>query len=214
MRIALINGSPKVKESASGSLLESLKAYFLGENLTPEDVVEIGLHKGALPGNALEELERADGLVFACPLYVDGIPAHLLSCLVQLEKAGWKKDGVHVYGIVNCGFYEGIQAEFALDILKNWCGKAGVIWGGGIGVGGGGGLAQMPDVKGGHGPKAPVEHALKEMGEKILQKEIQENTYVSVAFPRRLYKMAAQMGWRQMIKSNGGKAAYLGKRPE
>lgn len=72
----------------------------------------------------------------------------------------------------------------------------------------------MPDVKGGHGPKAPVEHALKEMGEKILQKEIQENTYVSVAFPRRLYKMAAQMGWRQMIKANGGKAADLGKRPE
>lgn len=214
MRIALLNGSPKVKSSASGSLLGSLKSYVLAGDSTLEDVVEIGLHKGVLPEKALEQLENADVLVFACPLYVDGIPAHLLSCLVQLEKTHWKKEALHVYGVVNCGFYEGIQAEFALDILRNWCVKSGVTWGGGIGVGGGGGLAQMPDVKGGHGPKAPVEHALKGMAEKILKKEKQENVYVSVAFPRRLYKMAAQMGWRQMIKANGGKAADLGKRPQ
>lgn len=213
MRIVLINGSPKEKSSASGSLLESLKSYVLAGDIKLEEAVEIGLHKTAVLENDLEKLENADALVFSFPLYVDGIPAHLLSCLVQLEKANWKKETVHVYGIVNCGFYEGIQTEFALSVLKNWCVKAGVTWGGGVGVGGGGGLAQMPDVKGGHGPKAPVENALKEMAEKIIQKETQENAYVSVAFPRRLYQMGAQMGWRQMIKANGGKAADLGKRP-
>ena len=33
---------------------------------------------------------------------------------------------------------------------------------------------------------------------------------VSIAFPRFLYKMAAQLGWRQMIKENGGKVKDLG----
>ena len=44
--------------------------------------------------------------------------------------------------------------------------------------------------------------------------ERQEDRYVSVAFPRFLYKMAGQMGWRQMIKANGGKAKDLGRQPE
>ena len=43
---------------------------------------------------------------------------------------------------MNCGFYEGIQAEFALDILRNWSLKTGLIWSGGIGIGGGGGFEQ------------------------------------------------------------------------
>ena len=40
----------------------------------------------------------------------------------------------------------------------------------------------------------------------------QENNYISVGMPRFLYKMAAQMGWRQAIKANGGKVRDLGKR--
>ncbi|MDE5820375.1 MAG: hypothetical protein K2I07_13835, partial [Lachnospiraceae bacterium] len=83
-----------------------------------------------------------------------------------------------------------------------------------IGVGGGGGLAQMPKVQGGHGPRGPIEKALQAMAVSILQQETQENQYVSVAFPRFLYRMAAQMGWRRWIKANGGKAKDLGRQPE
>ena len=81
-------------------------------------------------------------------------------------------------------FYEGIQAEFALDILQNWSAKTGLTWGGGIGIGGGGALAQMPSAENGHGPKAPIEKALRAMAGKILRREAQENNYVSIAFPR------------------------------
>lgn len=35
--------------------------------------------------------------------------------------------------------------------------------------------------------------------------------HVTVAFPRFLYKMAAEFGWRQMIKKNGGKTRDLRK---
>ena len=74
-------------------------------------------------------------------------------------------------------------------------------------------MTQMPTVKGGHGPKAPVEKALAAMADIISKGKTQDNLYVSVAFPRFLYKMAAQRGWRQMIKANGGNTKDLGKCP-
>lgn len=207
MRIALINGSPKVNSSASNTLLEDVKQY-LGENA---EVINFGFHSPTISKEVIEELAKTDVWVFAYPLYVDGIPGHLLSCLVQLEEVHIHNPGISIYGIVNCGFYEGIQAELALKLLQNWCTKTGFIWGGGIGVGGGGGLAMMPKMEPGYGPKAPIDKALAELSDVILKRQIQENNYVSVAFPRFLYKMGAQMGWRQMIKANGGKAKDLKK---
>lgn len=208
MKIALINGSPKVKNSTSGTLLEDLKYYCSGK----AEIIEVGLHSATISEKVKEELNTAEAWVFAFPLYVDGIPAHLLSCLVQLEEACLQNHETNIYGIVNCGFYEGIQAEFALKILQNWTTKGGYVWGSGIGVGGGGGLAMMPKMEPGQGPKAPIDKALSILADGILKKKMQENNYVSVAFPRFLYKLGAQMGWRQMIKANGGKKKDLNRR--
>lgn len=215
MKIALLNGSPKAKNSSSKILLADLKRSLLEQ---PE-IVETSLRSTTVSEKTVTELQTADVWVISCPLYVDGIPGHLLSCLAEFEKYHRKKynrengtseqHNIHVYGIVNCGFYEGIQAETALEILENWCAKAGFIWSGGIGVGGGGALAMMNSPKPGTGPKAPVDKALQAMADKILQRKIQPNCYVSVAFPRFLYKMAAQMGWRQLIRANGGRAKDL-----
>jgi len=210
MKIALINGSPKVNNSASGVLLEDLKRYW-GENV---EIVSFGFHSSIIPKEIIEELAKMDVWIFAYPLYVDGIPGHLLSCLIQLEEAQLQNLGIHIYGIVNCGFYEGMQAEFALKLLQNWCLKTGFIWSGGIGIGGGGGLAMMPKFEPGYGPKAPIDKALRSLSDMVLRKEVQNNKYVSVAFPRFLYKMGAQIAWRQMIKANGGKIRDLGKIPE
>lgn len=218
MRIALINGSPKVNNNASKILLTDLKRILAGhtQNFHSEkqEIQEIAMHNTVIAAETLELLKNTDIWVFACPLYVDALPAHLLSCLVQLEACDWPNRPTQIYGIVNCGFYEGVQAEFALNILQNWSARIGFTWGGGIGVGGGGALAQMPTVENGHGPKAPIEKALRAMTDKILLREIQENSYVSIAFPRFLYKMAAQMGWRQMIKANGGKRRDLALQPD
>lgn len=214
MRIALINGSPKTNKSSSGILLTDLKKCILDHVSVKTELKEICLRESTVSTKVLEEMKDAEVWVIACPLYVDGIPAHFLSCLIQLQECGWQNHKTYVYGIVNCGFYEGIQAEYALDIMRNWCIKTGLNWCGGLGVGGGGGLGKMPAASNGHGPKAPIEKALCAMTDKIFQREVQENIYVSVAFPRFLYKMAAQMGWRQMIKANGGKIRDLSKRPE
>lgn len=163
--------SPKVRSSASGILLEDLKAY-LGET----EVTEFGFHTDAVTKEEAETLNQADALVFLFPLYVDGIPGHLLSCLAGLEEISLenKSREIRVYGIVNCGFYEGIQAEPALQILENWCARAGYVWGGGVGIGGGGALAQMPKTKSGHGPREPIEKALKALAGTICTGRVQE----------------------------------------
>lgn len=210
MKITLINGSPKVTSSASGAIIDDLKRY-LGEKA---EVVEVGLHTATLTKDVIEKMAKTEAWVFVYPLYVDGIPGHLLSCLIQLEQARLQNPQIHIYGIVNCGFYEGVQAELSLNLLQNWSLKAGFIWSGGVGIGGGGGLAMMPKMEPGHGPKAPIDKALEAFSETILSKAVHDNCYVSVAFPRFLYRMGAQIGWRQMIKANGGKAKDLGKIPE
>lgn len=210
MRIALIDGSPKGHNSTSGMLLEDLKGY-LGDGA---EVVNFGFHSTAISREVIEELAGTDAWVFAYPLYIDGIPGHLLACLIQLEEACLPNRLIRIYGIVNCGFYEGIQAELALKLLRNWSIKAGFLWSGGVGVGGGGGLAMMPKLEPGHGPKAPVDKVLTDFSEAILNKKEQKNRYVSVAIPRFLYKMGAQKGWRKMIKATGGKSKDLGKIPE
>ena len=107
MKIVLINGSPKVKKSASSVLLEDLKIQLCEK----AQIVEAAFHTSTVSEETLEELRNADAWVFAYPLYVDGIPAHLLSCLVQLEEAHLKDRQIHIYGIVNCGFYEGTLSE-------------------------------------------------------------------------------------------------------
>ena len=249
MRIALVNGSPKVKDSASGILLQRLKPYLVGEGRekAPEKtetsdrlaaeaskkeaadtetgeqvrqirVAEISLRGMTVSKETVKELYNADAWVVACPLYVDCLPAHLLSCLAELEQCGREYNGkcagreICVYGIVNCGFYEGVQAEPALHVMQNWCSKSGFVWGGGIGVGGGGALGMMTDVPDGKGPMTSIDRQLKAMAERVTERGIQDNCYTSVAFPRFMYRAAAQMGWRQGIRANGGKPKDLGRR--
>lgn len=203
MKIALINGSPKVNNSASKILLADLKriltAHTQNSPAEKNEILEIDMHNTVVSTEALKMLHDSDTWVIVCPLYVDGIPAHLLSCLVQLETCDWTDCPIRIHGIVNCGFYEGIQAEFALDILQNWSAKSGLTWGGGIGIGGGGALAQMPSAENGHGPKAPIEKALRAMAGKILRHK--ENVGVPSKQQGRLRRMGSLKG--QKLISEG-----------
>lgn len=71
-------------------------------------------------------------------MYVDGIPSHVLEFLQEAEEF-CLKNGCHffVYAISNNGFIEGIHNKSHLKMYECWCRRAGLTWGGGIGVGGG-----------------------------------------------------------------------------
>src|SRR5665648_1275463 len=81
MKIALINRSPKVENSSSEFILTSVKS------LLPADSVfkEFKFNRPILNEIELEKIADTDVLIFAFPLYVDGIPSHLLHCLDQID---------------------------------------------------------------------------------------------------------------------------------
>ena len=81
MKISLINGSPKAKNSCSDYLLKEIKKL-LAEN---NEIYEFNARAGILPIRSLETLNSSDAIVFAFPLYVDSLPSHFLRFLEALE---------------------------------------------------------------------------------------------------------------------------------
>lgn len=55
----------------------------------------------------------------------------------------------------------------------------------------------------GQGPKKNFSCALHTLSDRISHKETGENICFSPNFPRILYKLAGEMGWRQAVKNNG-----------
>lgn len=202
MKIALINGSPKTKSSASGCILQELKPLLgLGGNT----INEYNFNKPHLSIDQIEQVAKFDTLVFAFPLYVDGIPSHLLNCLIQLEELfkDQNEKNITVYSIVNCGFYEGHQCKNAIEIMENWCERAGLKWGQGVGIGAGGMIQSVKNVPLGYGPKKNLGTVFNQLVNNILNRTSGENIFITANFPRIMYKIAAEMGWRKAIKANG-----------
>ncbi|HYE12185.1 MAG TPA: hypothetical protein VEF53_18605 [Patescibacteria group bacterium] len=207
MKIALINGSPKAKNSTSEYILKSLKSLLPNEY----ERIEYHFRTSELSNHDMEQIAECNVLVFAFPLYVDGTPSHLINCLYQLEtffKTTLAKKRV-VYSLVNCGFYEGHQNAIVLEIMKNWCEKAKLSWGQGLGIGGGGMLPMLAGVPEGQGPKKNLSKALKTIASSIAAGTAAEDIFISPNFPRFAYKLGAEMGWRQQIKANGLKPKDL-----
>ncbi len=201
MDTLLINGSPKKRRSASGLVLEGLKKLLQNErniNITQVHIYD---------ENCKIDASGYDRIVLAFPLYVDAVPAHLLQPMEQIS------GNAHVYAVLNCRFFEGHQNKWALQILENWCNKKGLAWCGGLGIGGGGMLPMMGDITAGKGPAASISPKLAELADSIVKEQPFETSFVSPAFPRFMYMLAAQMQWRKQIRKNGMKCKDLGKRP-
>lgn len=132
MKTIFIDCSPKRKLSASG-FVACLTGVFV-----PGIKKKMKLRTKADHEAVLKELEDADVVVFSMPLYVDGVPSHVLPFLKEMEK--WCKDnnsGIGVYVIANNGFIEGRQNESLMQIMENFCIRSGLKWCGGLGIGGG-----------------------------------------------------------------------------
>jgi hypothetical protein len=84
-----------------------------------------------------ESLKTASVVVLAAPLYVDGIPSHVLRFLLEAEQFCKAACHFKLYVISNSGFIEGRHSEIHLKQYRCWCERAGVAYGGGLGIGGG-----------------------------------------------------------------------------
>lgn len=199
MKIVGINGSPKYSGSSSEIILKELEAL-----LTGHEYLGISVRKPEITEEMKTQILDCDILVFAFPLYVDSIPSQMTAALQQMESIlrDAQTDKM-VYAVVNCGFYEGRQNHIALKIMKCWCQKAGLSWGQGLGIGGGGMIPMFTHIPEGKGIKKDFSETLKELAENITRGGRAEDRFISPGIPRIMYKLAGQMGWRKQIKDNG-----------
>jgi len=131
-KTVLINCSPKNKMSASGFIMRFAGLMVRGRK------EYLHLRRPSDRPGILQALADADKVVFAVPLYVDGIPSHVLPFLQEMEGFCREKNlSMKVYVIANNGFIEGRQNEPLMQVMENFCGRAGLEWCGGIGIGGG-----------------------------------------------------------------------------
>jgi hypothetical protein len=133
MNIVVLNGSPKKKLSASAYFAKILKLALAGNK-----IAEYSLRNKEHFPLIFEAMKTASAVVLAVPLYVDGVPSHVLRFLREAERfCDTAACHFRLYVISNSGFIEGRQNEMHLKQYRCWCGRAGVAYSGGLGIGGG-----------------------------------------------------------------------------
>ena len=132
MKTVFINCSPKKRFCASAYFLTLQRLFVRGEK------VSVKLRTPADHDPILEQIRDAQAVVFGLPLYVDSVPSHVLRFLEKME-VFCRENGLHlaVYCVANNGFIEGRQNEPLMQSFEHFCSRAGLAWGGGVGIGGG-----------------------------------------------------------------------------
>lgn len=133
MRVIFLTASPKRRGGASRYFASLLRLFLPGAQKTI-----LPLRNRGDFSKALSALEDIDALCLCFPLYVDALPSHLIEFLA-LAEAHCREHACHfrVYALGNNGFIEGRQNRPALRMLRAWCERANLPYGGGIGIGGG-----------------------------------------------------------------------------
>jgi len=187
VKVAFINGSPRKNNGITARLLRVME-----ERLPGCEIVR-GWE------------EPCDALLIAFPLYVDGIPSNMLRELIAHERG--LPPGTRVYVLVNNGFYEGEQNAVAISMLRNWCVRAGLAWGQGVGIGAGEILKREPVMKMAsvmaRGSLKRYRAALDALAGHILAKEGGETLYTRPGMPRALYMFGGDISFRVSAKKNG-----------
>ncbi|MBL4930437.1 hypothetical protein [Clostridium paridis] len=202
MRIAMINGSPKLGRSNSAFFLEKFEKIISEGN----EISYYNINKKPLTNDQYRELCHMDVLILAFPLYIDAIPSHLFKMLISLEEYMKKEreKEIYVYAIINNGFYEGKQNRIAFEILKNWCLRSGLKFGQGIGQGAGEMMNFIEEVPLGHGPLKNLGKAMESLAMSINSKSVGETILFSPNFPRAGWKfVGTHFFWNVAAKRNG-----------
>ena len=220
MRIYAINGSAKGEASNSREMISIVQGY-LGPGVEIEVVSQIRQYRKR-DDSIFPAMAASDVLLVSSSLYVDALPATLLSFLERYAaylacpgKASRAREQ-RVFACVNCGFFEGEQNASALEILANFSAALGLRWSGGVGIGTGEMIGSLKDVPLDASIRRPVTHALRALAEAIAagpDGRLGENLFVHHRLPAFIYKLAGEAGWRKQAKQNGLKRRDLFLQP-
>lgn len=194
-----INGSPKAGESNSNLVIQMVQ-----EELNEKHTM---VHWAAKQETDWNRLAECQTIIMVFPLYVDSLPSHFLRFLMDFETflVSRPHGPISVYGIAQCGFFDGVQNRHALGILECFCEKSGLGWMGGIGLGGAGALAGLPNSC-----KKAILRRIRQLAASVREGTVYgEDSFADIGMPRALYQMAGNFNWVREGKKNGLKKADL-----
>lgn len=213
MKIALINGSPKGRSSNSGLFLNILKPLIEEGN----ELTSYRVNSKQLNVEQFQEINEADAIVVAFPVYFDAIPSHLLRMMVELEnhrKTEKSNKEIVLYALINNGFFEGQQCKTAANIVENWCKRCSFRFGMAIGHGAGEMFSYLKQVPLGKGPLKNLGRAMSQLSNAILTNNSAESLFIQPNFPRFLWRLSSTyFFWHRQAKHYGLRPKDLRKQP-
>ena len=208
-RALLLVGSPRIEKSTSSSLgsylLEQLKTHGV-ESET------IYIYKAINTTERMEALrqaiEKADLVVLAFPLYVDTLPAPVVSVLQDVVKNGTSKTKpTRFAAIVNCGFPNASQNASAIAVCAEFAREAQFEWMGGLSLGAGEGMVHAVPLAELGGQGAPLRKALEIAGGELAQgQSISDNALQLLAkplMPEWMFRLGGTIGWKMRARKFG-----------
>ena len=217
-RIVILSASPKVDQSSAVSAFLAKR----GETLIADEQTEVQVipvrqallhHETA---QAFAAMASAHAIIVIFPLYFFCMPA-MLTRFLQDYSSAYPQPSVcaTVYAIVNCGFPEPEINREAIGVIECFARRAGFAFGGGMMLGGGGMLFAAQDAP----FMKPVFDAIDRL---FLQTKADlpiggadkpEIVSVAAKFPRALYFLGGNAGWKSTARKNKLNAKDLYRKP-
>jgi hypothetical protein len=157
----------------------------------------------------LELIDDADLVTLAFPLYVDSLPAPVIS---TLEKIAIYRNSTQVkhpqlfIAMANCGFPESQHNKTALAICEIFANQTGFNWGGSLSLGGGG-IVDGGEISTLGGRVAYIKKSLDLTAQSLIKGEIipdQAKLLMSKPMiPTWLYRLIGSLGWFAQARNFG-----------
>jgi len=208
-RAVLLVGSPRTKKSTSASL----GGYFfkqLEERGVETQTVQIytTINSKDRMNEMYKAIDDTDLVLLAFPLYVDSLPAPVISALEKIAAHRKGKDSpVKFAAIANCGFPEAEHNATALAICEEFAHETGHTWMGSLALGGGEGLVHGVPLNEMDGRAIPLKKALDLAAEALTNGESipqsARDLLAKPVIPNWMYKLFGGFGWKQNAKQYG-----------
>lgn len=208
MKVLLLIGSPKDNGSTSTALGEYLLECLAPGGIIAEQVNVRNLYRSEIGRrNVLDKIATADLIILSTPLYIDSPPAIIIRLLEDwaeryTEKPPTKKQ--HLLAISNCGFPESFHNDSAMIVYRTFADEIGLIWSGGLAMGGGGAINGRPLARSYMARHA--REALKIAGTALLNRDpVPQEAIELMAKPAispRLYVLAGHFNWYRQAYRN------------
>jgi NAD(P)H-dependent FMN reductase len=219
MKALLIVGSPKGKRSVSHALGSALLTRLEAGGMAVEEALVSSVLKSSEERHRLYRLaDEADLVIVSFPLYVDQLPAPLVQTLELLADRRAGAQGAtpwpgpleqRLVAVVQCGFYEDHQNRPAVAIVRQFAKETGFAWAGALTMGAGGALAGRSLDKAGGMARNAVKALELAAASLAAGGNVPEEATKLMAKPlmaRRLYHLAANWGFKRLLKKHGARA--------